>query len=120
MHNLTQNAAMDEDDRPNAVAPLPTEIVLEAIARHICIAAVYNRTAITLAPHILYTKHDALFVDAITIERDGKPPKEVKLGAFKLVGLGELGRTSRRFITSAIFDPNDPKYAGATLFAVQD
>ncbi len=121
MHNLAQSsAAQDIDDRPATAAPLPTEIILEAIARQICIAAVYNRSAVTLAPHILYTKHDALFIDAVTIERDGKPPKEIKLGAFKLVGLSEIARTSRRFSTSALFDPGDSKYAGATLFAVQD
>ncbi len=82
-------------------------------------AAVYNRTAVLLAPHILYTKHDALFIDAITIERDGKPPKEFKLGAFKLVGLSGIARTTRQFATSALFDPCDPKYSAA-LFAVQD
>ena len=121
MHNLAQSPVLrDMADRPGAAAPLPTEIILEAIARQICVAAVYNRSAVTLAPHILYTKHDALFVDAITVERDGKPPKELKLGAFKLVGLGEIGRTNRRFSTSALFDPSDSKYTGATLFAVQD
>ena len=121
MHNLAQNSlASDLDDRPGAAAPLPTEIILEAIARQICVAATYNRNAVILAPHILYTKHDALFVDAITLERDGKPPKEPKLGAFKLVGLGGIARTNRRFSTSALFDPGDTKYIGATLFAVQD
>ena len=119
MHNLAPNStAGDGDDRPARATPLPTEIILEAIARQICVVAVYNRTEVVLAPHILYTRHDALFIDAITVERDGKPPKELKLGAFKLVGLSGVARTSRHFAPAAIFDPSDPKYADA-LFAVQ-
>ena len=62
--------------------------VLEAIARERCIEATYNRVEVRLAPHILYTRHGELYVDAVTILRDGKPPREVKLGSFKLAGWG--------------------------------
>ena len=33
--------------------------MLEAIARRRCLEAVYNRMNVRLAPHILYTRHDA-------------------------------------------------------------
>ena len=70
--------------------PVPT--VFEAIVRKRCLRATYNRTDIMLAPHIIYTRHDDLFVDGVVLERDGKPPKELKLGTFKLAGLNGVGR----------------------------
>jgi hypothetical protein len=97
----------------------PSKIVLEAIALRKCIEATYNRAAVKLAPHILYTRHGELFIDAITIERDGQPPRETKLGTFKLAGLGIREIVSKTFTPAPLFNPTDPKYAGATLFAVE-
>ena len=96
-----------------------SKLVLEAIALRKCIEATYNRAAVKLAPHILYTKHGELFVDAVTIEREGRPPRETKLGTFKLAGLSIRQIISRQFNPEAIFDKADPKYAGATVFAVE-
>lgn len=93
-------------------------ILLEAIARGTCVEAVYNRMRVILAPHILYTRHDELYVDAVTVERDGLPPREVKLGAFKLSGLHELALAERPFQPEPVFDPGESRYAGVTLFAV--
>ncbi len=93
-------------------------IVLEAIARGTCIAAVYNRVQVLLAPHILYTRHDELYIDAVTVERDGQVPRELKLGSFKLTGLRELALADRRFEREPVFDPGEERYAGVTLFAV--
>ena len=95
------------------------KIFLEAIALRKCVAAQYNRTRVKLAPHILYTRHDEMFVDAITIERDGRPPREVKLGSFKLAGLTEVELGGQSFEPAPIFDPAAPKYEGAALFAVE-
>lgn len=97
----------------------PTTLVLQAIALTKCIAATYNRQALVLAPHILYTRHDEIYVDAVTILRDGYPPKEVKLGAYKLTGLRDATLADRPFARSKLFDPDDPRYAGVTLFAVE-
>lgn len=93
-------------------------IVLEAIALGTCIEAVYNRMKVLLAPHILYTRHDELYVDAVTVEREGQPPREVKIGSFKLTGLKELALADRPFEREPVFDPGDSRYAGVTLFAV--
>ncbi|TPG18866.1 hypothetical protein EAH79_05000 [Sphingomonas koreensis] len=95
-----------------------SRIVLEAIALRKCIEGTYNRMAVKLAPHILYTRHDELFVDAVTIERDGQPPRETKVGTFKLAGLKEARVADAPFQPQKIFDPGDAKYAGVTLFAV--
>ncbi len=93
-------------------------IILEAIARGTCIDAVYNRMKVRLAPHILYTRHDELYLDAVTVERDGQKPREVKLGTFKLVGLREVALANQPFQRQPVFDPGESKYAGVTLFAV--
>jgi hypothetical protein len=95
------------------------KLFFEAIALRKCIAASYNRTTVTLAPYILYTRHDELFVDAITVEREGRPPKETKLGTFKLAGLKEVALAGRSFEPHPMFNPRDDKYDGVTLFAVE-
>lgn len=94
-------------------------ILLEAIARNLCVEAVYNKVRMILAPHILYTRHDELFVDAVALEKDGRAPRELKLGTFKLAGLNDATLTKRPFAREALFDPDDGKYAGVTLFAVE-
>jgi hypothetical protein len=98
---------------------MDNRLYFEAIALRKCIQASYNRMQVTLAPHILYTRHDELFVDAVTIERDGQPPREIKLGTFKLAGLKDVSLLERRFDIESLFDPRDPKYADVTLFAVE-
>jgi hypothetical protein len=96
-----------------------SRIVLEAIARRRCIEAVYNRMAVRLAPHILYTRHDELFVDAVTVARDGQRPRETKIGTFKLDGLHDPAVAGQAFKLEPGFDPADSKYAGVTLLAAE-
>ena len=99
----------------NVVSPA---IVLEAIVKQQAIAGVYNRMDVTLAPHILYTRHGDLHIAALTLERDGRPPKEAKIGTFKLAGLRSVRLTPRRFQASELFDARDAKYADVALMAV--
>jgi len=95
-----------------------SKILLEAIARRKCVAARYNRKMVRLAPHILYTRHNELFVDAVTVVRDGQPAREIKLGSFKLAGLTEMELGAQSFEPATLFDPSSPRYAGTALFAV--
>ena len=106
------------DERLPAAPPATTPVVFEAIVKQLAITATYNRAEVTLAPHIAYTKHGELYIDAVTLERDGKPPKETKVGAFKLAGLSPLRITARRFTASGLFNPHDPRYQDVTLVAV--
>jgi hypothetical protein len=99
--------------------PVSTPIIFEAIVKRQAIAATYNRGEVTLAPHIIYTKHGELHIDAVTLDRDGKPPKEAKLGTFKLVGLGAVRLTPRRFEVNALFVRGEPRYEGVTLMMVE-
>lgn len=97
----------------------PPTIIFEAIALQKCLMATYNKMVVKLAPHILYTRHDEMFIDAVTIERDGRPPRELKLGTFKLAGLNEVIVTDEAFEAMyGLYDENDPKYKGVTLFAI--
>jgi len=100
---------------PNGGAP----VVLEGIVRKKCVAATYNRMAVILAPHVLFTKNDALYVGAVTLERDGQPPKELKLGLFKLDGLVGLRLDDRNFFTSDLYSAADERFAASVLMAVE-
>lgn len=93
--------------------------IFEAIVKQQAVAATYNRGEVMLAPHIVYTRHGEMYVDALTLARDGKPPREPKLGTFKLDGLGGLRLTPRKFEPSELFVANDPKYEGVALLAIE-
>jgi hypothetical protein len=96
----------------------PTEI-FEAIALQKSLKVTYNKMVVTLAPHILYTRHDEMFIDAVTTDRDGQPPRELKLGTFKLAGLSDLQVLDQQFeAMHGLYDENDDKYKGVTLFAI--
>lgn len=100
------------------MTPDPSRTVLEAIARERCLEATYNRMTVRLAPHILYTRHGELYVDAVTLLRDGNLPREPKLGSFKLTGLVGLTVVEVPFTRSALYDPQLERYRGETVFAV--
>nr|WP_246350963.1 hypothetical protein [Sphingobium boeckii] len=72
-----------------------------------------------LSPHILYTKHDELFVDAVVLQRDGKAPAELKLGTFKLAGINGASLSGEPFTIQPVFDAANAKYEGVTVRAVQ-
>ncbi|MEP3224492.1 MAG: hypothetical protein ABJO01_00835 [Parasphingorhabdus sp.] len=91
----------------------------EGIALLKCVTATYNKGQVTLAPHILYTRHDEMHVDAVTVERDGKPPRELKIGTFKLSGLKDVVVEDRPFEPSELFDSKADKYQGTTLLVVE-
>jgi hypothetical protein len=106
-------------DTPEPTPAGATPIVLEGIVRQRCISATYNRMAVVLAPHVLFMKNDALYVGAVTIERDGQPPREPKFGLFKLDGLVGLAPTERNFEISPLFERDDERFAATALMAVE-
>ncbi len=114
---LSLRSAAAEPSRPDA-AP-GEDIVRLAIDRRMCVMMTYNKTLMQMAPHILFTKHGDPFVDGVVMERNGRAPRELKMGTFKLAGLTDLVLTANRFDIFEGYDSADPKYAEATLSAVQ-
>jgi len=94
------------------------ELIVQAIRRKLCIVAIYNKTSMQIAPHILYTKHDDLFVDGVVLLREGKAVAELKLGTFKLAGLNNVSLTAESFTVQPLYNPADAKYEGATVMKV--
>jgi hypothetical protein len=94
------------------------QLLLEAIALQKCVVVTYNGVRMTLAPHILYSRNDAFYIDAVALEKNGAPPREKKLGAFHLAGLKDVEIVEQQFDLEPLFDPSLPKYEGNTLFAI--
>ena len=94
---------------------LAVALVRRAIATRTCILAVYNKGRVKLAPYVLYERDDAAFVDAVTIERDGRPPREPKLGAFRVSGLNELRPTVETFDRKVEVALGDVRYTDGIL-----
>jgi hypothetical protein len=107
----------EADPAPVPATMLP--LLFEAVVRRKCVSATYNRTRMILAPHILYTRHDQVYVDAVVVSKEGFLPREEKVGVFKLDGLKELTLLERDFVPSALFDPALEKYQGVTLIKLE-
>jgi hypothetical protein len=98
---------------------MSNKLLFEAIALKKCIEATYNRTVMRLAPHILYTRHGEVYLDAVALLKEGRAPREIKLGTFKVAGLNELLLTEEPFDALHVFEPEAEKYEGVTLFAIE-
>lgn len=107
----------DEPQEPAPMTGVPT--IFEAIVKQLCVTATWNRDKVVLAPHVIYTRHGELFVDAITVARNNMLPRGAKLGTYKLAGFGDLKLTSRAFVPSALFEPEAERYEGVKLMTVE-
>lgn len=81
------------------------ELIAAARARRVLIEVSYNRGRSLLAPHSLFRRHGDLHLRAVTVERDGRPPANRKLGTFKLSGLSDATLSRRLFSPAAVFAP---------------
>ena len=76
--------------RSPAEPPVPPDgdaglsLLRRAIATRTYILATYNTGRVKLAPYGLYERDEAHFLAAVTVERDGRVPRELRLGAFRL------------------------------------
>ena len=76
--------------------------ISDAIARSRCLQARYNSGEVMLQPCFLYREHEALFLLAVTALRDGKAPREAKLGTFRVSGLANLRSTRETFVRTEL------------------
>lgn len=84
-------------------AASPTDLISFAIGREICILAAYNRSEVTLAPESLLERHGEPYMKAVTLETDGRTPKVLKLGTFKLAGLSDIRLSGLTFSAATLF-----------------
>ncbi len=92
--------------------------ILEAIATKRVLFSTYNGTAFILAPHILYTRRDLVYLDAVPIAKNGAPPREEKIATFKVDGMADIAMADGTFSICPLFEPYLEKYRGTTLFSV--
>lgn len=104
---------------PAATAPGPA-LIRTALRTRSCVEATYNKQKILLAPHALYTRHGEPYVDGVVLQRDGQPPRELKLGAFKVDGLHALGLSPVPFQPEPVFDPADARYGEDAVLIVTE
>lgn len=93
---------------------------MEGVALKKCVSAIYNNTSFRLAPHIVYTRHEEIYIDAVALEKDGQPPREMKLSTFKLAGLKDVRVEEEGFQKSELFEPAAEKYVGETLLVIDN
>jgi hypothetical protein len=94
--------------------------ILEAIATKHCLTGAYNGTHFLLAPHILYTRRDLVYLDAVPITKNGMPPREPKMATFKVDGMADIALTDEPFEVSYLYEPWQDKYRDKTLFSVPE
>ncbi|RJT22649.1 hypothetical protein D5I55_12535 [Chakrabartia godavariana] len=92
--------------------------ILEAIATKRPLTSTYNGTSFVLAPHILYTRRDLVYLDAVPLSKNGAPPREEKMATFKVDGMADIAIADGDFPISALFESYLEKYRGTTLFSV--
>lgn len=95
-------------------------VILEAIATKYCLKAAYNGTQFLLAPHILFTRRDLVYLDAVPILKNGAPPREVKMATFKVDGMSDIALADQAFEISPLYEPWQEKYRDKTLFSVPE
>jgi len=106
------------DGMPKAPDEDPQSLLTRAIEQRLSVRWTYNRANMVAGPQILYRKHDALYCDAVVVERDGSTPTETKLGSFNLAGLTGIKLMRRSFVGSTEIDLADPRYQGGILARV--
>lgn len=109
----------DQPKEPGSSASTqPIDMLCAAIARRMCVAATYNKRSVILAPHVVYNRHGEPFLRAVTVEQDGRRPKELKLGTFKLAGLGGLAATTRPLVRFPGYPADEIDYAEDMIYAL--
>jgi len=99
---------------------LANRVILEAIATKHCLKAGYNGTSFILAPHILYTRRDLVYLDAVPFMKNDAPPREEKMATFKVDGMSDIELAEEVFEPSLLFEPWQDKYRDTTLFSVPE
>jgi hypothetical protein len=92
-----------------------------AIERKACMAAMLDDETVKFAPLVVYTrgKKNRPTVDAVLLERGGKPVTRQTLRTYSVSDLSGMSILSESFTVADDFDPEDPDYAGRTICIVK-
>lgn len=91
---------------------------MEAIARKRLVTARYNGAVLTLAPHILFERHGDLFISALNLSKTRGSDDDIRLGQFKLIGLGEVTLLDDPFEPIAAYVADVPRDGDTLILAV--
>ena len=92
--------------------------LMEAIARKRVVVARYNGEEIRLAPHLLFVRHDELYVRALNMSKAWRSDDDRRLGQFKLAGLAETELLDDEFDPLPAYDAAPPRADDTLLLAV--
>ncbi|HOB15121.1 MAG TPA: hypothetical protein PK680_10055 [Novosphingobium sp.] len=92
--------------------------LLEAISRKRLVEAQYNGAVIRLAPHLMFERHDDLFVSALNLGKTWRSDEEPRLGQFKLAGLSNARLLEESFEPLESFDGSVPREDDIAVLAV--
>lgn len=95
------------------------ETLSRAIAEWRMVNTTYNGEEMTLAPHQLFLRHDAMFVGAFNPGKNWRGPDDYRLSFFNLAGLGEVQIQTRGFRPLADYDGALPRPEDRSLFALE-
>ena len=94
------------------------ETLSQAISERRMVRASYNGGVMTLAPHQLFARGDALYVSAFNPGKNWRGPEDYRLGLFNLAGLSEVAIEPDSFEPLAGFDGAPPRDDDRLLLAV--
>lgn len=93
-------------------------MLLEAVARKRVVTARYNGRVIKLAPHLMFTRHGELFVNAHNMSKAWRADDEMRLGQFKLAGLNDVELLDENFDPLPSYDGAPPRSDDLTVLTV--
>ena len=96
----------------------PRLVLFEAIARKRAVTAEYNGVQMRLAPHVLFERRGDLFLSALNMTKNWRSEDEMRLGHFKLDGLGAARLTDDGFEPLPSFDAAVPQSDDKLLMAI--
>lgn len=93
------------------VALSTIEALREAMRAERLVSVVYNRGRSMLAPYTIFSRYGDEYIRAITAARDGREPRRLKFGTFKVAAFGDLQVTQVTFAGGPLFRRTAPREA---------
>jgi len=105
-------------EQPPSRITRAVEVVQYTIEQQLGLRAAYNRGPVILAPHILYGRGGALFLDAVVLERDGTRSEGDALATFKLSTLRDPVTIMEPIAITRAFDAGHARYSEHIIASV--